>query len=152
MDTFEAMPYEHRKSGIYKRKKKNMSKTIPHRQKGHLDTPFFVCVCVSQVTLIMKKLPSQTKRSRLASTYFLTLQNNFICTFFLQRQSPSLSPTCRNSSAQRCAVGQSRPAVTKARGINFSGKVLPRKGCVIGRQLSFGFWVLASIICLLPGW
>lgn len=48
MDTFEAMPYEHRKSDIYKRKKKkNMSKTIPHRQKGHLDTPFFVCVRVA---------------------------------------------------------------------------------------------------------
>lgn len=57
--------------------------------------------------------------------------------------SPSLSPKCSDSSAQRCATVQLQPAVTKERGIKFSGKVLLRKGCDIGQQLSIGFLVVA---------
>lgn len=127
-DTFQHMAYERIKFKFNYKRQREQTIKIPRRWKSH---PWnSVCVCV-------KKLPSQTKR--LASTYFLMLQNNFICTFFLQCQSHFFSLTCSNSSAQRCAVGQSQLAVPK--GIMFSRKAFLRKGHVIRWPLSIGFLV-----------
>lgn len=57
-------------------------------------------------------------------------------------QSPLLSITCSNNSVQRCAVGQSRPAVTEVRCITSSGKIFSlRKACVMADISALDSWV-----------
>lgn len=66
---------------------------------------------------------------------------------------PLLSITCGNNSVQRCAAGQSRPAVIEVRSITSDGKVFSlRKACVMEDIFSARLLSLTSIISLLPGW